>query len=227
MTCNLFYMSEDRLHSRKGKPRAQDKSRQKYKKKAPRKISKRYLQNAAMAYLSRFASSSENLRRIMMRRITKSCAYHGEDEGQYIPLLDDLIERYIESGLLDDAAYARGVAVSQRRRGASKRMITAKLKQKGLTTEQVETALEQANAELLDEHDDNPEGLSAETLSAMKFARRRRIGPYRRDNRQDYRQKDLAALGRAGFSYETARQVIEWAPERPLPLSAPLTGGLL
>lgn len=208
---NLFYMSENKLHSRKGKPSGRDKYRQKPKKKVPRKISKRYLQNAAMAYLSRFASSSENLRRIMLRRINKSCAYHGEEPEQYIPLLDEMIERYLESGLLDDKAYARGVAISQRRRGSSRRMITAKLKQKGLTYDQIETALEQANAELMDEFDDNPHGLSAEAMAAMQFARRRRIGPYRRKDRKEYRQKDLAALGRAGFNYETARQVIQWA----------------
>lgn len=206
-------MSENKLHSHKGNPQDQNSKRQKYKKKAPRKISKRYLQNAALAYLSRFASSSENLRRIMMRRIQKSCAYHGEDTEEYIPLLDEMISRYQESGLLNDAAYARGVAASQRRRGSSHRMITAKLKQKGLTDDQINMALEEANAELCEEFGDNPHNLSAEMLAAMQFARRRRIGPYRREKRDDFYKKDLAALGRAGFSYETARRVIQWAEE--------------
>jgi len=210
-------MSEDRPHSLKSKPRQKDAKRQnfkdKYKKKAPRKISKRYLQNAALAYLARFASSSANLRRILMRRIEKSCVFHEEDVADYVPLLDEVITRYIDSGLLDDAAYARGVAISQRRRGSSQRMISAKLKQKGLTSDQIATALEQANTELMDEYDDNPHGLSAESMSAMHFARRRRIGPYRRENRSEFYKKDLAALGRAGFNYETARQVVQWPEE--------------
>jgi len=41
-------------------------------------------------------------------------------------------------------------------------------------------------------------------------ARRRRLGPYRMPEvRAERRDKDLAALARAGFDYDTARRVIE------------------
>jgi len=46
--------------------------------------------------------------------------------------------------------------------------------------------------------------------AAIAFARRRRIGPFRLDAARDAsRERDLAALGRAGFGYELARRVIE------------------
>ena len=41
-------------------------------------------------------------------------------------------------------------------------------------------------------------------------ARRRRRGPYRdKTQRSEYREKDLAALARAGFNYDTAQKVID------------------
>jgi regulatory protein len=44
-------------------------------------------------------------------------------------------------------------------------------------------------------------------------ARRRRLGPYRPAERATFREKDLAALARAGFGFALARSVID--AERP------------
>jgi len=47
-------------------------------------------------------------------------------------------------------------------------------------------------------------------MAALALIRRRRLGPYRDSaTRADFRAKDLAALARAGFSYDLARRVIE------------------
>jgi len=50
-------------------------------------------------------------------------------------------------------------------------------------------------------------------VAACRFARSRKLGPYRRDAEtprdRDARQKELAKLGRAGFSYEIAIRVID------------------
>jgi regulatory protein len=44
----------------------------------------------------------------------------------------------------------------------------------------------------------------------VTLARRRRLGPYRPEaDREARREKDLAALARAGFGYDIARTVIE------------------
>ncbi len=49
-----------------------------------------------------------------------------------------------------------------------------------------------------------------EESAAVNFARKKKIGPFRADeeSRCVCRQKDLAAMIRAGFDYETAKQVI-------------------
>jgi regulatory protein len=45
--------------------------------------------------------------------------------------------------------------------------------------------------------------------AAIRYARRRRLGPYRSAARADFRAKDLAALARAGFDYDVARDVVD------------------
>ena len=42
---------------------------EKRKKRNPRKVTPKNLDNAALYYLSRYATSAENLRRVMMRKI--------------------------------------------------------------------------------------------------------------------------------------------------------------
>ena len=49
-----------------------------------------------------------------------------------------------------------------------------------------------------------------ELHAAIKLARRRRLGPYADpDKRDENRDKHLAAMARAGFSYDMARRIIE------------------
>ncbi|MFK7838955.1 MAG: hypothetical protein AB8B83_01380, partial [Bdellovibrionales bacterium] len=53
-------------------------------------------------------------------------------------------------------------------------------------------------------HDDQHE---AEFLSALKFAKKKRLGPY--DNREKYTyEKALSTLSRNGYNFETARRVL-------------------
>ncbi|MFC6656452.1 regulatory protein RecX [Roseibium salinum] len=111
-------------------------------------------------------------------------------------MIDAVLEKCSKAGFLDDQAYAETKTRSLRRRGGSQRKIEAQLTAKGVDRAIIESALRQ------DEQTD----LSA----AHIFARRRRLGPYRSaDDRHERRDKDLAAMCRAGFSYEVARQVID------------------
>jgi len=114
-------------------------------------------------------------------------------------MIDALIARYQETGLLDDTAYSQMRAESLHRRGASKRMTRAKLAAKGVGSEDIDAALDTL-AETIAEPD-----LSA----ACNYARRRRLGPWRLAKREESRDRDLASLGRQGFSYDLARKVID------------------
>ncbi len=172
-----------------------------YKKKsAPKPLTKERLERAAFAYLERYASSAENLRRILMRRVDKSARLHDTDPAEGAVWADNLIDRLLKSGILDDSVYAAGRAASMHRRGVSGRGITMKLSAKGVDAEVIETALD----ELSDTIPGDPD-----TMAAINYAKRRRIGVFRRDNRQDYRQRDLASLGRQGFSYDIAKKIVD------------------
>jgi regulatory protein len=165
----------------------------------PRKVTPKSLENAALYYLQRFATSSENLRRVLMRRVERSARFHGTDPAEAAPWIETLIERFTATGLLNDALYAESRAASLRRRGASARTITFSLRGKGVGGETIEAALGAA-----DEAEAEPE-----LAAAVRLARKRRLGPFRSGGRSDHRERDLAALARAGFSYDTALAVID------------------
>jgi regulatory protein len=48
-----------------------------------------------------------------------------------------------------------------------------------------------------------------DAAAAMRLARRRRLGPFRQSGREEYRQRDMAALGRAGFEYQVAAMIVD------------------
>jgi len=174
-------------------------SRKARTRKSSRPLTAASLENAAVYYLSRFASSSGNLRRVLMRKVARA-ARDGE-EGQAeagARMVDALIARYLEKGLLNDRAYAAQAASSLARRGASRFSIAGKLAQKGVDNDLVTQTIA-----ALDE-----EGAS-ELAAACALVRRRRLGPYRApDKRAEFREKDLASLARAGFGLDLARRVL-------------------
>ena len=165
---------------------------------APRKITAQSLDNAALHYLERFASSSGNLRRVLRRKVARAAAAHEADPAEGHALIEALIARYLAAGLLDDRAYAAQKAASLRRRGTSRRGIAARLAEKAVERTLI--------AEVLD-----PEG-AAETgdfAAACALVRRRRLGPYRPAAQRDVmRRRDLATLARAGFAFDVARRVL-------------------
>jgi len=158
-----------------------------------------------LAYLARFAASSAHLTRLLVAKVRRSAQRHGTDETAGIRFVTGLVERLQSAGLLDDQRYAEGKALSLRRRGGSSRRVRAALAAKGITPEQAEAALVAADAERPEEDGD--------LAAARRFAQRRRLGPWRLRERAHHRNKDLAALGRAGFSLEVAREVIDGRAE--------------
>ena len=172
----------------------------KKKKREPRKISMTYLQNAALYHLQRYASSSENLRRVLVRKVLRSAHHHETDEQEGITWVDEIVERYLQSGLLDDNAYAETKVRALRARGNSNRMVMAKLSAKGVPTQVIQGALTSTG-----EQDGNEE-----TEAAIQFARRRRFGPFAEPGKRDAkREKSLAAMARAGFRYDLAQRIID------------------
>ncbi|MDP8995316.1 MAG: recombination regulator RecX [Pseudomonadota bacterium] len=168
----------------------------------PRRVTPQRLHNRALFYLQRFASSSANLRRVLLRGALRSARHHGAPtEAEVVRMVDDLIARLQAAGLLNDPLYAEGQARGLARAGRSPRMIRAKLAQKGVARDEVDRALDG----LAEKAED------VELRGALILARKRGIGPFRPepDGRTEHRQKDLAVLARAGYGYDVARRVID------------------
>ena len=165
----------------------------------PKKATAQSLRNAALYYLQRYASSAENLRRVLMRRVERAARVHDSDVEEGAAIVTEIIDRYREVGLLDDQAYATAQAQRLHRRGNSLRAIQARLHAKGVERDTIEQALS-----ALDSAAGNPD-ISA----AVIVTRRRRLGPWRISDRSEHRQQDLATLARRGFSFAIASQVID------------------
>lgn len=172
-------------------------------KKPPRRVTPAYLKNVAYHYLDQRSSSRANLRRLLVRRVDRSLAEHGGDREEQVGWVDGLLDELVRLRLLDDALYAAQQVRGLARAGQGSRKIQAKLAQKGVPRELVDAALS-----ALAGH-----GASPDLVAACRYARSRRLGPYRRDADQprdrEARQKELARLGRAGFSYEIAIRVVD------------------
>jgi regulatory protein len=154
-----------------------------------------YLERAALYYLERYASSSQNLRRVLARKVERRCRERDEDPAEAMALVDEVVGKALSGGYVDDKVYAQGRVAALRRRGGSARGIAMKLAAKGVDRELVEAAL-------ADEHTD-------EITAALALARRRKLGPFRTRDRALHRDRDLAAMARGGFSFDVARRVVD------------------
>jgi regulatory protein len=161
-----------------------------------REIGPELIERWALHYLERYASSAENLRRVLMRRVRR---HSPQTAPQVAALIDALVARYRESGLLDDAAYAAGRVQSLHRRGDSLQAIRARLAAKGVATSDVAEAVSRLRSAATD----------PDIGAACAFARRRRLGPYRRAAADHARE--LGAFARAGFNRRVAEAVLACA----------------
>ncbi|MCC6597931.1 MAG: RecX family transcriptional regulator [Alphaproteobacteria bacterium] len=195
--------SPDNDNLSQGKQGARDKrGPDKNARKPPKKITESYLHNAGLYYLQRFAASSAQFRRIMLRKVKRSCDFHNDqDPAHCAALVDALVIKFEKAGLLGDQIYTRGAVTSLRRRGKSKRHILGRLKTKG-----IEPALALEELTLHDNEHFNDPAL-AEHQAALAHARKKKLGPFRISDKMTP-EKELASMARAGFSYETARSVL-------------------
>lgn len=167
--------------------------------KSPRRISEGYLARVTAHYLERYASSRANLRRLLLRRVHRSAAFHEVDPEPWVALVDAELDRLEGLGFVNDAAYARDKAMALHRRGSGVRKIRMTLQQKGIASDIVDDVLDELR------EDGDPDWRAACT-----YARKRSLGPWRRvPGDEDRRRKELGRLARAGFGFDVARRIVD------------------
>jgi regulatory protein len=148
------------------------------------------LRGLALAYVGRYATSCARLGAYLNRKIAERGWI---DEST--PPVAELVTQFQSLGYVDDEAFAKTRGESLLRRGYGPNRLKISLRVSGIGTDIIDRT---ANV-------DDENALAA----AMVFARRKRIGPYARDpETQDNRQKMIAALLRAGHSYEVSRKIL-------------------
>ena len=195
------------------------------------------LREAAMAYLARFAASEVGLTRVLDRRIQRWARYASEAGGdpdevrqhrqQAREAVRAVVSDMMRLKLVDDTMFADGRARALSRGGRSRRAIAAHLASRGIDAERIAGALLHAQSGVLDDV------AQAELAAALLQARKRRIGPFgvqpgdgdSAEAEEGARQRALAALARAGFSHDVARNALETDLETAEALIARLRGG--
>lgn len=157
---------------------------------APRPLDPARLNDMALAYVARFATSAARLEGYLARKLRER-GWDGEREAD-VPAL---VARFVAAGYVDDAAFARAKAGSMTRRGLGGRRIDQALGAAGIA------------APLREEV--RPEPLAARQ-AALALARKRRLGPFGAPPAdRAAREKQVAVLLRAGHRLDMAREVVE------------------
>lgn len=186
------------------------------KKKKRKKISPKYLENAGLAYLQRFSASSSHFKTIMLRKVKRSFADHpDQDMTQCLAWLDALIEKFQHYGYLNDALYAKSLAKNLRYKGFSQYAALHHMAQKGIPHDTAKTYLDTLDQEFLSQATNIQD---PDYISALRLCKRRRIGPFRRQDtdKDTFAQKELASLARNGYSYDTAKTALDTSPQDAL-----------
>lgn len=150
------------------------------------------LDELALAYAARFATSAVKLERYLVRKLRER-GWEGAGE----PDVAGVVARMVEHRYVDDAAFAQARGGGLLRRGYGPRRVAGALAQAGIAAELREKLAP---------------GEGAKRQAVLTFARKRGFGPFgpdRPDRAQ--REKQLAAMLRAGHTLDSAREMVDAA----------------
>lgn len=182
--------------------------------KKTRRVTRDYLMNYATWYLERFTASRARLEKLMRGKIRLSIAEYGTNPQEAEDWMKSVLNACEKAGFINDEAYALGRARSMMRKGKAIRVIGADLNARGISSQLVDDTIVSLRSEADDAARNDMRGTDPNRAAAAAYARRRRLGPFRRpDLRDEKRDKDLAALARQGFSYDIALRIIDADPD--------------
>ncbi|PAL20153.1 RecX family transcriptional regulator [Sphingopyxis sp. GW247-27LB] len=163
------------------------------------------LDELALAYVARFATSRAKLARYLARKIRES---DWTDEADAMTSCETVVAKMERLGFVDDRQYAAMRGAAMTRRGLGARRVKAQLWVDGIGEADAGEAIESAEA--------------AAFAAALGFARRRRVGPYASGPAADpaLRERQVAAFARAGHAPGLARRILAIAPGDEAALAA-------
>jgi len=161
---------------------------------APRPLDAKRLDEMAVAYVARFATSAAKLETYLARKLRER---GWEDEGD--PPLAAIVGRCVAAGYVDDAAFARAKSGAMLRRGYGMRRSGEALGAAGIA----EPLRREVRADT---------GAGAQRRAALAMAKKRRLGPFGPGELdRAAREKQIGALLRAGHTLDSARELVNAA----------------
>ncbi|MGQ0560012.1 MAG: regulatory protein RecX [Sphingosinicella sp.] len=152
------------------------------------------LEQAALNYAARYTTTRARLD-VYLRRKLYERGWSGVGE----PPVEALVEKVVALGYVDDQAFAMARGASLGRRGYGERRLVQSLRGAGVSNEDAAGARSVA--------EDNA------WESALRFARRRRLGPFAETVLdRPARDKAVAAFLRAGHPLELALRLVRARP---------------
>lgn len=167
------------------------------RKRPAKKITPQRLKNIGLYYLKRFESSVENLRSVLQKRVNQYAKENPEfNKQEAYQWVENVLTEFEKLHYLDDERFTEIKVRHYLAVGKPARYIQNKLREKGIANAQID--------EMLDDFGYNPQEM------ALKLAKRKKIGPFRpnEEARKLNRQKDMAALIRAGFDYDVVSEIM-------------------
>jgi len=155
-----------------------------------------WARNSTIYRLERRMMTEKQLFDAITRKVKEK--FEDISAAQLKAIADFAVKFASDNKVLDDSAYAEISTRSAVRGGKSKRAVAQKLAAKGVSSDKVEAALEEAD----------------DLYAAAIFARKRAFGPFRRVELDEKRKaKELSAFARNGFSFDIGRKVFEMSFE--------------
>ena len=152
------------------------------------------LNELALAYVGRFATTRAKLKSYLQRKVRER-GWNGGPTAD----LDAIAERFAAQGYVDDAAYALSKSRSLTGRGYGLRRVDQSLHMAGVNEADAAPAREQAQTDAVE--------------SALHFAERRHLGPFASEaGDRKARERALGAMIRAGHSFGLARAILDLPP---------------
>ncbi len=163
------------------------------------------LDELALAYVARFATSRAKLTRYLSRKIRES---EWTDDVDAITACEAIADRMERLRFVDDKQYAAMRAGAMTRRGLGVRRVRAQLFVDGIAPEDSGEAVAEAEGRAI--------------ASAIGFARRRRLGPFGARPADDpaAKSRQIAAFARAGHSLALAQRILAISPDDAEALAA-------
>ena len=168
------------------------------KRRAARPLDEAGLEQLALRYVGRYATTRAKLATYLQRKI-KERGWEGRAE----PAPPAIAERLAGLGYIDDRAFALSKASAHSARGLGRRRLVGALRSAGVMEDDGEDAFRLAEDEAFD--------------SALRCARRRRLGPFANDPATDRRQREkaVAAMIRAGHRFDLAAAIVDCRGDDP------------